>query len=280
VLIPLATADSTNTHRCIRAGHKSVDRWQKLPGNLPLNLPGVNSRGDGLITHTAGYLCPIVDVDGLIIGFQVRKRHLVPDDDQRYYFLSQNGSIRISDQVPLAVFEPIERKADYYGLVEGVGSKPFLACDRLGVPTIGAAGLEALQARTTPLDPEEKRDLQKTLLFKWFGQELIEATVYEHDSGEVLTGYAAMALKNERGVYRQQLENFYLSTSDEGEAIGKDIAAETSQLKHNKGRFPGDIRWRSRQRKARAWLGLPDFLNPEKWYEPNDYRAMGQKAAV
>jgi hypothetical protein len=123
-----------------RAGHKSVDRWQKLPGKLPLNLPGVNSRGDGLITHTAGYLCPIADCDGLIVGFQVRKRHLAPDDDQRYYFLSQNGSIRISDQVPLAVFEPIERKADYYGLAEGVGSKPFLACDRLGVPVIGAAG--------------------------------------------------------------------------------------------------------------------------------------------
>ena len=120
--------------------------------------------------------------------------------------------------------------------------------------------------------------MQKTLLLKWFGQELIEATVYEHDSGAVLTGYAAMALKNERGVYRQQLENFYLLTSDEGEAIGKDIAAETSQLKHNQGRFPGDIRWRSRQRKARAWLGLPQFLNPEKWYEPNDYRDMGQKA--
>jgi hypothetical protein len=140
------------------------------------------------------------------------------------------------------------------------------------------AELEALNFKTTPLDPEEKRDLQKTLLLKWFGQELIEATVYEHDSGEVLTGYAAMVLKNERGVYRQQLDNFYLLTSDEGEAIGKDIAAETSQLKHNNGRFPGDIRWRSRQRKARAWLGLPDFLNPEKWYEPSDYRAMGQKA--
>jgi hypothetical protein len=835
-----------------RAGHKSVEKWQKLPGKFPLNLPGVNSRGNGLITHTAGYLCPIVDVDGLIVGFQVRKRHLAPDDDQRYYFLSQNGSIRISDQLPLAVFEPKERKADYYGLVEGVGSKPFLACDRLGVPVIGAAGgnwtssaihlknslqklgaksgdevvlfadagspknpsvlrqykravselkqegyqpliawwgqldkshpdidelssieaiefitpkqffdianhakqqaekeeklrqerlkreaedatyerlttiqekpwkvintpkinleelltepgaiyivssakgthktnalvpvvashdrvlawfnrvalgreecnrigltwkdegssysnknkrgfcadssfqfdpkilsekgfllgdecdqvfahifgstcnkdgkrplilatleahidaaihgggmalfmsadvtqreidylkalapegcpvrlivneykpkrgivhfdassnpdatieellmtleegtpcfliddikngvrgcksiaeyvrsvhpewaskiveinsdtsgdpfvidylkninkastetlllacspsvvsgisienghfggvfallngiltvsdasqaiarvrgaeeihlwaaeeglayeangstdpneikdwyrrnyeanckhllsfraeyepitgewgsphfdlfcknaayrnlcmsrlrerlevrleeegyhlvveedatsdmvknalkdcwnkieltearaiaaanllsdaeLEALQVRTTPLDPEEKRDLQKTLLLKWFGQELIEATTYEHDSGEILKGYAAMVLKNERGVYRQQLENFYLLNSDEGEAIGRDIAAEVSQLKHNRGRFPGDIRWRSRQRKARAWLGLPDFLNPEKWYEPNDYRAMGQKA--
>jgi hypothetical protein len=143
---------------------------------------------------------------------------------------------------------------------------------------LSEAELEALQFKTTPLTPEEKLDLQKTLLLKWFGQELIEATTYEHDSGAVLTGYAAMALKNERGVYRQRLENFYLLASDEGEAISKDIAAEMSQLKHNHGRFPGDIRWRSRQRKARAWLGLPQFLNPEKWYEPNDYRAIGQKA--
>ncbi len=143
---------------------------------------------------------------------------------------------------------------------------------------LSEAELEALQFKTTPLTPEEKLDLQKTLLLKWFGQELIDETVYEHDSGAILTGYAAMALKNERGVYRQQLENFHLLVSDEGESISKDIAAETSQLKHNQGRFPGDIRWRSRQRKARAWLGLPQFLNPEKWYEPNDYRDMGQKA--
>jgi hypothetical protein len=143
---------------------------------------------------------------------------------------------------------------------------------------LSEAELEALQFKTTPLTPEEKLDLQKTLLLKWFGQQLIDATTYEHDTGKILTGYAAMALKNERGVYRQRLENFYLLASDEGEAIGKDIAAEMSQLKHNHGRFPGDIRWRSRQRKARAWLGLPQFLNPEKWYEPNDYRAIGQKA--
>jgi hypothetical protein len=143
---------------------------------------------------------------------------------------------------------------------------------------LSEAELEALDFKTTPLTPEEKLDLQKTLLLKWFGKELIEATTYKHDSGAVLTGYAAMALKNECDVYRQQLENFYLLTSDESKAISKDIAAEASQLKHNQGRFPGDIRWRSRQRKAREWLGIPQFLNPEKWYEPNDYRDMGQKA--
>ncbi len=140
------------------------------------------------------------------------------------------------------------------------------------------AEMEALQLKTSPLTPEEKLDQAKTLIHRWFGQELIEATVYEHDSGEVLTGYAAMVLKNDRGVYRQQLENFYLLVSDETQAIGKDLAVEAKQLRHNKGRFPGDIRWRARQRKAREWLGLKQFLNQQKWWEPNDYRVMCQKA--
>lgn len=138
--------------------------------------------------------------------------------------------------------------------------------------------LEALRYSNRPTTPEEKLDLQKTYLLKWFGQELIEATTYEHKSGEVLTGYAAMALKNERGVYREQLENFRLLTSDEDAAVVKDVASENKQLRHSCGRFPGDVRWNTRRSKARRWLDLHQFLNPEKWWQPNDYRAIGQKA--
>jgi hypothetical protein len=138
--------------------------------------------------------------------------------------------------------------------------------------------LEALRYSNRPTTPEEKLDLQKTYLLKWFGQELIEATRHEHKSGELVTGYAAMALKNERGVYREQLENFRLLTSDEDAAVAKDVAAENKQLRHSHGRFPGDVRWNTRRLKARRWLGLHQFLNPEKWWQPNDYRAMGQKA--
>ncbi len=147
----------------VRSGFKSVERWQKLNKAYPLNLPGISSRQNTLITHTPGYICPIRDVDGLIVGLQVRKRVLINGDDQRYYFLSTNSNIRLNDQVPLAVFVPTNRQASRIGLVEGVGAKPFLTCQQLGISVIGAAGanwassplhlkksLERLQAK--PLD--------------------------------------------------------------------------------------------------------------------------------
>ncbi len=124
----------------VKSNFKSVERWQKLSKTYPGNLPGINSRGDGLITHTPGYLCPIPDDNGLIVGLQVRKRILTEGDTQRYYFLSQDSSIRLNDQIPLAVFSPCECLDKRIGLVEGVGAKPFLTCERLGIPVIGAAG--------------------------------------------------------------------------------------------------------------------------------------------
>lgn len=123
-----------------KAGFRTVERWQKLDKTYPRNLPGINSQGNGLITHTPGYVCPITDADGLIVGLQVRKRVLLNNDNQRYYFLSQDSSIRLNDQVPLAVFSPSEQKLNKVALVEGVGVKPYLTCERLGVPVIGAAG--------------------------------------------------------------------------------------------------------------------------------------------
>lgn len=139
--------------------------------------------------------------------------------------------------------------------------------------------LEALQYQSEPLTPEEKLDLEKTLLLKAFGEELIQATTFLHkESGKLLTGYAAMYLKNERGEYRRKLENFYLLASDPGEALAKDLKAEERQIRHGFGRFPGDVTWRLRQRKAREWLGLPEFLNPERWSIPTDYRDLEAKA--
>jgi hypothetical protein len=165
------------------------------------------------------------------------------------------------------------------GLKDGWGKIELAEAQAIAAASIlSDAELEALQYRLTPLTQEEKLDLQKTLLLKWFGQELIDKITYKHSSGELLTGYAAMALKNERGVYRQQLENYHLLVSDESEAAHKDVAAEAKQSRHNKGRFPGDIRWRTRQKKAREWLGLKKFLDPEKWWTPRDYAPECQKA--
>ncbi len=139
--------------------------------------------------------------------------------------------------------------------------------------------LKLLQNASKQPTPEEKLDLEKTFLLKSFGQELIDATVFEHkESGEVLTGFAAMALKNERGVYRNQLEAFYLLQADLSEAIAKDLAEERKQEAHGEGRFCGDLRWRTRQRKAREFLGLHQFLDPEKQWEPRHYAELVQKA--
>lgn len=139
--------------------------------------------------------------------------------------------------------------------------------------------LEAKQFSSEPLTPEEKLDVEKTYLLKSFGQELIDATTFVHkESGQVLIGFAAMCLKNERGDYKRRLENFYLFSQDVEEAIKKDLADEYKQIKHGCGRFPGDIRWRARARKCREFLGIQPLLNPDRWTTPNDYRELASKA--
>jgi hypothetical protein len=87
-----------------------------------------------------------------------------------------------------------------------------------------------------------------------------------------------MFLKNQRGVYKKQLDNFLLLTSETEEAVARDLAEEAKQLRHNEGRFPADVRWQTRQKKAREFLGLHKFLDPNKWFEPKDYADMGARA--
>ncbi|MBW4608325.1 MAG: hypothetical protein KME22_14195 [Hassallia sp. WJT32-NPBG1] len=136
-----------------RSNFKSVGKWQKLDKTYPENLPGINSRGDGLITHTPGYVCPITNADGLIVGLQVRKRVLAEGESDRYYFLSTNSNIRLDDQIPLAVFPSSSNRI---ALVEGVGAKPFLTHERLNVSVVGAAGANWASSKT-----HLERDLQK-----------------------------------------------------------------------------------------------------------------------
>lgn len=136
--------------------------------------------------------------------------------------------------------------------------------------------LESLE--NTTLTPEQKLDVEKTYLLKSFGQELIDDMTFEHKSGEVLTGFAGMVLKDKRGEYRKQLEAFYLLTTDAGVAISKDMKAEQRQLAHGHGRFAGDVRWTTRARKAREFLGLQNFLDPESWFGPIDFADLAEKA--
>lgn len=114
-------------------GIKSVSRYQQLTEKFPVNLPGVSGDGRSLINASAGYLTPVRDVDGFIVGFQIRTQ----DQNNRYKWLSSTENpVKISGELPLAVFP----NGSGVALVEGTGAKPFLLSARLGVTAIGAAG--------------------------------------------------------------------------------------------------------------------------------------------
>jgi hypothetical protein len=139
--------------------------------------------------------------------------------------------------------------------------------------------LEELMFNSQELTPEQKPRFEKTMLRRRFGDPLIQATTFEHkETGKSLTGYAAMYLKNERGEHYRKLENYYLLMSDESEAIERDLAREYRQLKHGCGRFAADVRWQGRKRKCREWLGLREFLEPDKWHTPADYQQLVNRA--
>ncbi|MBD2465587.1 hypothetical protein H6G89_31840 [Oscillatoria sp. FACHB-1407] len=130
-------------------------------------------------------------------------------------------------------------------------------------------------------DPIEQLSIEKTLLLRRFGQELIDKTVYEYKSGELretFTGFVGIALKNERGQYARQLEAFYLLQADVSEAIAKDLAPEERQMKETGERFGGDVRWHTRQKRTREWLKVPDYLKPERWYYPGDLAQLGDQS--
>jgi len=120
-------------------GIKSVVKWQRLTGKYPANLPGIGKDGRSLAVGGDGYLCPIKNVDGLIVGFQLRLRSA--DNGGRYRWLSSdNNPVNLGGELPLAVHRPQSPDATAIALVEGTGAKPFIVSQRFNQVTIGAAG--------------------------------------------------------------------------------------------------------------------------------------------
>jgi hypothetical protein len=128
------------------SGFKSVERYQDLQSRFSNLLPGVTSDGRKLIVPNAGYLCPIRNIDGLIVGCQIRLRALPTGESNRYRWLSSQvhtlhfypeGSLK--GELPLAIFKP-EGESEGIALAEGTGAKPFLVSQRLNKFVIGAAG--------------------------------------------------------------------------------------------------------------------------------------------
>jgi len=126
-----------------RSGFKSVAKGQIL--NLPIDsrLPGVGKNTKSLAIGGDGYLCPLRDFDGRIVGLQMRLHN--PSDDNRYRWVSSDRQVlglAIGDTLenPLAVFHPPSGKPEGIAIVEGTGPKPFFVSERLNLLTIGAAG--------------------------------------------------------------------------------------------------------------------------------------------
>lgn len=136
------------THEQIElSGFKSIGRYQQLQSQYSELLPGMAS-SSRLVIREEGYLCPIRNADGLIVACQVRLRVLQRAEDNRYRWLSGNGQTlhlypeggESEGELPLAIHLPQKLSKFAIGICEGVGAKPFLASQRLGIPFIGAAG--------------------------------------------------------------------------------------------------------------------------------------------
>ena len=154
-------------------GFKSVEVWQKLDWVLDHRLPGVNLDGRSLNIKPGdeGYLSPIKNADGLIIGCQLRRR--AQDDSGRYRWLTSatrkrpNGATSHlpNGELPITVQRPTQLKSKAIGLVEGTGVKPFVTAQRQGQVVIGAASAnfagskeqfkETLNKLSTELDSKE-----------------------------------------------------------------------------------------------------------------------------
>ncbi|MDJ0718174.1 MAG: hypothetical protein QNJ54_28765, partial [Prochloraceae cyanobacterium] len=128
------------------SGCKSVSQWQKLEVAVNDRLPGVKIGGRALLVRGDGILCPIANGQGKYIGWQVRLNN--PTNGQKYVWLagerkraSRPTSHLSSGELPIALHLPkttIEN--NIIGLAEGIGFKPQIAANRLGIPFIGASG--------------------------------------------------------------------------------------------------------------------------------------------
>ncbi|MDJ0719672.1 MAG: hypothetical protein QNJ54_36515, partial [Prochloraceae cyanobacterium] len=133
------------------SGCKSVSQWQKLHRPVDDRLPGVKEGGRSLLVRGEGILCPIANGQGKYIGWQVRLNN--PTKGQKYVWLAgerkranRPTSHLPSGELPIALYLPnssIRGNKVYIntiGLAEGIGFKPQIASQRLGIPFIGASG--------------------------------------------------------------------------------------------------------------------------------------------
>ena len=146
-------------HELIEKGKfKSVEQWQKLDLEVSYQLAGVSLGGRSLITPQPGYLCPVWNPEGQIIGWQLRVDNPA-DDAPKYLWVTsrtkkrpngatahlQNGELPLTFCTPVIQDEcALKENApysslSYIGLAEGI-LKPWIIAQRRNQITIGAAG--------------------------------------------------------------------------------------------------------------------------------------------
>ncbi len=128
-------------------GFRSVEPWQRLETEVSHQLAGVSLDGRSLITPFSGYICPIRDVDGHFIGWQIR---LNDPEGGKYRWATSRTKKRPNGptahlpngELPLSCCRPLEDKPliREIGLIEGVGPKPFITAIMRSQIVLGAAG--------------------------------------------------------------------------------------------------------------------------------------------
>lgn len=188
-LSPDDRADLTKrglTDREIESGlFRSVAPHQPLPQRFPLNLPGVDPvTQTKLLNSGSGYLVPIVNVNCMIVGCQIRLNQSTSEG--RYRWLSSSylsdrggqGQHTPNGETPLTVRRPVgEFDPSIVGFCEGLGVKPFVAAARFHQVVIGSSGafwtaspqtlkgsLEILRAEKFHLYPDAGMVLNESVL--------------------------------------------------------------------------------------------------------------------
>ena len=137
--------------------------------------------------------------------------------------------------------------------------------------------LEILSQSKDAPTPEEQLALEKTLLFKRYGQPLIDAVTYlDKQTQQVFTGYTALYLRDRDGQWYRQLQQLYYLLDSHNQAIASDRQRERQQEKYGS-RFAGDLSWNGRKRKCRRHLGLTELIHTN-WNNPEDFQQLAQIA--
>lgn len=129
---------------------KSVEQWQKLDLEVSYRLAGVALGGRSLITPQSGYLCPVWNPEGQIVGWQLRVNDNSLEDVPKYLWATSRTRLRPNGatvhlpngELPLTFCTPaleVTALAEYIGLAEGI-LKPWIIAQLRNQITIGAAG--------------------------------------------------------------------------------------------------------------------------------------------